>query len=113
MKQVRFYVVRDRHIVEGEPYVCEEDRAMAHASIYGGESLEEAQIALFDYIVGEAEFNLKPIYRSAKGVRRAAELLEAAEQAKLLAPEEAPYARAEIVVAGLVFQIIRQEREIK
>ena len=113
MKQVRFYAMRDRQIIEGEPYVWEEDRAMAHVSIYGGEGLEEAQIALYDYMVGEAEFNLKPVYRSPKGLRRAADLLEAAGKAKLLAPEEKPYARAEIVVAGLVFQIIRQEREIK
>lgn len=107
MKEVSFCVTRDSATAWRD-----EDVAMAHVSIYQGDSLDEARAVLRAYIVDEAEWLVGGAYRSATSLRRAAELLEAADGALSLSPEEGKrWSVARIESAGLIWRIIRVERE--
>jgi hypothetical protein len=85
----------------------DEDRAMAHAVIYRGDYLPDAQDALYHYMMDEAKYLLKPNgYRSPKGDQRAYDIQEAAKKAlNLTPPDIGRWSHATIEVAGLVFQI--------
>lgn len=86
----------------------DENRAMAHARIYRGDSLADAQAALYAYMIREAEWLMTGPYRSARSVARAAEILEAAESVEFLAPSPGKqWAQASVTPCNLVFQIVR------
>ena len=110
-KEVRYLASRDSRGAR-----TDEDAAMAHARIYAGGDLAEAQAALKAYMVKEADWLAEPRYRSATGLRRAADILEASEQVATLAPEEGkPWSKAEVVTqtgdtVALVWSIVRIER---
>lgn len=109
--EVRYLASRDSRGAR-----TDEDAAMAHARIYAGSDLAEAQAALHAYMVKEADWLAEPRYRSATSLRRAADILEAAEQARTLTPEEGkPWSKAEVVsqtgdTVALVWSIVRIER---
>jgi hypothetical protein len=108
MKEVSFYATRDSATAWRD-----EDVAMTHASIYSGDSLDEARAALKAYIVGEVEWLVGRTYRSATGLRRAAELLEASNAVLSLAPQEGEaWSAAKVEAAGLIWKIVRVEREV-
>ena len=88
---------------------------MAHARIYDGASLEDAQAALYAYMLKEVSW-LTGSMSSPVSLRRAADILEAADQARALTPEEGTnWSKAEVVTqtgdtVALVWSIVRTER---
>lgn len=90
----------------------DEDRAMAHVSIGDFPTLEDAQTALRAYMIEEVAW-LTGKYVSPTSLRRAADILEAAEQqTRTLAPAtDKNWSKATIEAAGLVFAITRSTRE--
>lgn len=108
MKKISFYATRDSATAWRD-----EDVAMAHAKIYSGDSLDEARAELRAYILREVDWLVGSTYRSARSLRRAAELLEASEAVRSLKPQEGErWSAAEVESAGLIWKIIRVEREL-
>lgn len=90
----------------------DETRAMAHVSIYSGDSLEEAREALIAYMQKEVAW-LTGQYVSPTSLRRAAEILEVIDKVKGLKPMTGKKWSAEsIEAAGLIWQIGRVVREV-
>lgn len=88
----------------------DEDRAMAHMRYYSGDSLTDARSALYCALQSEATWLARPDYRSARSLRRAAELLDAADTVHELTPETGKaWSAARVVAAGIVWQITRTE----
>ncbi|QHB37407.1 hypothetical protein I5G58_gp105 [Mycobacterium phage BirdsNest] len=108
---IRYFATRDSKGAR-----TDEDAAMAHVSIYSGESLDEARVALRDYMRKEADWLVSDRYRSATGLRRAADILEAADRVMALEPAEGvPWSQAAVSsqtgdTVELVWKIIRTER---
>lgn len=89
----------------------DEDSAMAHASIASGESFAEVRDALVGYMTNEVDWLTTSRYRSAQGLRRAADILEAANDRVRYAKEEDLIGnRFSVEAAGLTWQITRNER---
>lgn len=89
----------------------EEDRAMAHRQYYAGNELYSAQVSLYIAMQNEADWLTDPRYRSARALRRAADLIEAADKTTTLVPETGKaWSAAHLDAAGLVWRITRTER---
>lgn len=87
----------------------DETRAMCHASIYRGESLEDAQRALGEYMQKEVDYLIQHYSQS----ERAAQIAGAIQDAVELDPEPGkPYNAALVEVAGLIFKLVRIEKEV-
>jgi hypothetical protein len=111
--EIRFYAKRDN----AKQGLGDYDRAMCHADIYGGDSFEDAKAALVAYIEDEAQYAIENTYRytRASSLRRAADLLEAAEAVAGIKglPTNEAWTRASIVGAGIEYTLIRVERKAK
>lgn len=94
----------------------DEDAAMAHARIYFGDDLAEAREALYAYMVKEVMWLTDRRYVSPLSLRRAADILEAADKVWSLEPESGKaWSEASVISqtgksVGLVWQIVRTER---
>lgn len=103
---VTYFAMRDT----AKSQAREEDRAMAHAKYYSGDSLYAAQSALYVAMQEEATWLARPDYRSARSLRRAADMLDAANEVTTLVPEEGrQWSTAKLEAAGILWQIVRTE----
>lgn len=114
---VTFFVTRNAVVHRGD-----ENHAMAHVDIYNGESLKEAQDALYAYIDGEVNWLIDNATKdakqgfpwAAKSFERAAEIAGVLKVAKHLAPaEDKDWDKATVEAAGLEFAIVRNVRPVR
>lgn len=103
------------------PQATDEDRAMAHVSIYNGADLTEARDALHAYMETEIRYltsrGATGGYLSATGLRRAADLIDALAKIPSLAtvtqpgPHRPGWSKDSFEAAGLLWSIVRIETE--
>jgi len=109
--QVRYFATRDSATAWRD-----EDRAMAHATIYSGDSLDEAREALKAYLLREAGHLMEGRSVTKPGdlwaIKRAAGLADLAQNVGELDPSDNPGSHKTVSreVEGLIWAITRTER---
>lgn len=106
-KVVTYHASRDSLTASGD-----ENRAMCHASIYGGESFKEAKKALADYMVNEAGYLIQESTSEALHERAAKMLAKVADVFAAKFPELSNWEYLDFEVDQLQFRLVRSEREV-
>ncbi len=100
---ITYFVSRDT----ARTNASDEDRAMAHESIYSGPDLTEGQAQLRVYMIKEVEW----LSGSIDSIDRAEEIRASINEAATQTPsEEGHYSRTQVVSAGIAWSITRTER---